>query len=198
MARTQAADYEQRRADIVETAARLYAERGFRGASTADLAQACEISKSLIYHYFPSTKDILFQVMSSHVQELLEAVEAAGALEAPPREQLRSLLHAFLTVYAGAAERQTVLLNELDQLEPEARAEIVAAQRKVVDRVEAILCRVRPELTRGERSRVVTMLLFGMINWLHTWYRPDGPVKPEAVAELTLALFLDGLERAAI
>ena len=67
MARTQAADYGVRREAIVEKAARLYAERGFLGASISDLAKVCRISKSLIYHYYPSKEDILFDVMHSHV-----------------------------------------------------------------------------------------------------------------------------------
>ena len=73
MARTQAADFAARRAAIVEKAAALYAERGFLGASIADLAKACRTSKSLIYHYYPSKEDILFDVMHSHVRSLLDA-----------------------------------------------------------------------------------------------------------------------------
>ena len=195
MARTQAADYEQRRADIVEQAAKLYAARGFRGASVSDVAEACGISKSLVYHYFPSTRDILYSVMSSHVEALVDAAKAAHEEPAPPREKLQRLLHSFLALYAGAADRQTVLLNELDQLTPEARARIVGVQRQVVDLVEAILGEARPELTGSDRHRVVTMLFFGMINWLHTWYDPQRSIKPDAVADLTSALFLDGLMR---
>jgi AcrR family transcriptional regulator len=196
MARTQAADYELRRADIVEKAAGLYAAKGFRGASVSDVAEACGISKSLVYHYFPSTRDILFSVMSSHVEDLLAAVETAGARNAAPRVKLKALLRDFLALYAGAADRQTVLLNELDQLDPEARAKIVGAQRLVIDKVEAILGEVRPDLSTSDKHRVVTMLFFGMINWLHTWYDPEQPIKPDAVADLAAALFLDGLERA--
>ena len=152
MARTQAADYEQRRAEIVERAAKLYAERGFRGASVSDVAEACGISKSLVYHYFPSTRDILYSVMSSHVEALVDAAKAAHAQAVPPREKLQRLLHGLLA-HAGAADRQTVLLNELDQLTPEARVRIVGAQRQVVDLVEAILGEARPDLTgRATRS----------------------------------------------
>src|SRR6185437_11202433 len=63
MARTQAPDYEERRNAMLEKAAELYAERGFLGASLADLAASCRTSKSLIYHYYPSKEDILFDVM---------------------------------------------------------------------------------------------------------------------------------------
>jgi AcrR family transcriptional regulator len=196
MARTQAPDYEQRRADIVEKAAELYAARGFRGASVSDIARACAISKSLVYHYFPSTRDILFEVMNAHVEALLEACAAAKAAQGTPRQKLEGLLHAFLELYAGAAARQTVLLNEIDQLTEAGRAKIVGDQRRIVAEVQALIVEIRPDLPDDARGRVVTMLVFGMINWLHTWYDPSGAVRPPAVADLAAALILDGLERA--
>jgi AcrR family transcriptional regulator len=195
MARTQAPDYEQRRAEIVGKAADLYAAKGFRGASVSDIADACKISKSLVYHYFPSTRDILFEVMNSHVEALLRASSAARAAPGAPRQKLEGLLHAFLELYAGAASRQTVLLNEIDQLGEEARAKIVGDQRRIVDDVQALLAEVRPDLLQDARGRVVTMLVFGAINWLHTWYDPAGPIRPPVVADLAAALILDGLER---
>ena len=87
MARTQAADYEERRTAIVEQAAQLFAERGFLGASIADLAEACDSSKSLIYHYYTSKEDILYDVMHSHVRALLDTAEevAKTALPCPPQ-----------------------------------------------------------------------------------------------------------------
>ena len=59
----------------MEHAARLFAERGFLGTSIAELAEACETSKSLVYHYYESKEDILFDVMHSHVRALLDAAE---------------------------------------------------------------------------------------------------------------------------
>ena len=82
MARTQAADYEQRREAIVEKAAERFASQGFRGASVADLAEAVGASKSLIYHYYPSKEDILFEVMDSHLQELDDAALTEFAFSA--------------------------------------------------------------------------------------------------------------------
>jgi AcrR family transcriptional regulator len=87
MARTQAADYEERRTAIVEQAAKLYAVHGFLGASLAELASACNTSKSLIYHYYASKEDILFDVMDSHVEALNHAADTIldGPGAAPER-----------------------------------------------------------------------------------------------------------------
>ena len=196
MARTQAADYEERRAAIVEHAASLFASRGFLGASIADLAEACDTSKSLIYHYYDSKEDILFDVMHSHVRALLDAAEAIAARSIAPAEKLRDLTLAFMKLYVGAAARQRVLLNELQRLPAKRRAEVVGIQRRLIDVVQAVLIEIRPELARRkELQRPAVMLYFGMINWTHTWLDPDGPARPEQIAALTAGIFLEGLAR---
>ena len=199
MARTQAADFGERRATIVEHAAKLFAERGFLGASIADLADACETSKSLIYHYYDSKEDILFDVMQSHVRALLDAAEAIAAQEIAPAAKLRELTLAFVRLYVGAAARQRVLLNELQRLPNDQRAIVVGIQRRLIAIVEDVLVAMRPELAaRPAMTAPAAMLWFGMINWMHTWLDPDGRVKPERIAELAADIFLEGIDNGEI
>jgi len=199
MARTQAADYGVRREAIVEKAARLYAERGFLGASISDLAKVCRISKSLIYHYYPSKEDILFDVMHSHVRALLDAAEAIVARGLGPAEALRAITTEFMKHYAGAAARQKVLLNELNHLPKQRRAIIVGIQHRLIGIVRDILTELRPELrAKPALGLPAAMLYFGMINWTHTWMDPAGAVKPVRVAELSADIFLDGFIEAAL
>jgi AcrR family transcriptional regulator len=199
MARTQAADYAIRRDAIVEKAARLYAERGFLGASISDLARVCRISKSLIYHYYPSKEDILFDVMHSHVRALLDAAEAIVERGLEPAEALRTMTAEFMRHYVGAAARQKVLLNELDHLPRERRAIIVGIQHRLIGIVRDILADLRPELRgRSALGLPAAMLYFGMINWTHTWMDPAGAVKPAQIAELAANVFLEGFVETAL
>lgn len=189
MARTQAADYEERREEIVEKAAALFASRGFLGASVQDIAAACAMSKSLLYHYYPSKDDVLYAVMASHIDRLIEEVEDASAPDEDPRHRLSALLRRFMSHYVGAAARQKVLLNELDNLPQERRAVIVAKQRRIVEAVQALLAEIDPALSDDKASaRVRTMLLFGMINWTGNWYDASGPVGPDRVADMVMEM----------
>jgi len=198
MARTQAADYDERKEAIVSAAASLYASRGFNGASVADLALRCKTSKSLIYHYYASKEDILYDVMISHVRALeIAAREAVAGAEAPERK-LRELAHRFMALYVGAADRHKVLLNELDNLPKGKRAEIVSVQRGLIESVRKLLLEVEPSLKRKSgQSFAAAMLFFGMINWTHTWFDAKGPVSAGALAEMVVDLTLGGLKRAA-
>ena len=198
MARTQAADYDERKEAIVEAAAALYASLGFNGASVADIAKRCKTSKSLIYHYYESKEDILYDVMISHVRALdVAAREVLGAADAPKRK-LHELTHRFMALYVGAADRHKVLLNDLDNLPKARRSEIVATQRGLIDLVRRLLIDIEPQLKKKSgASFAAAMLYFGMINWTHTWFDPRGPVSAAALADMTVDLTLGGLAKAA-
>lgn len=189
MARPQSPDYDRRRAAILDAAAGLYARRGFNGASVAELAKACGMSKSLIYHYFPAKDDILYAVMTSHLDDLVaaaeEAMRAGGAAA-----RLHALTRAFMQLYAGAEDRHKVLLNELDNLPPARRSEVVARQRRIIAAVEALVRELRP----GAPALPLAMLFFGMINWTHTWFRPGGALSAEALADMAADMALGGLQ----
>lgn len=195
MARTQAADYDQRRDQIVERAARLYAKNGFLGASVSDLAEACNLSKSAIYHYYPSKEDILFDVMNSHVTALEAAAAAAMATPGGAEARLRALAHSFMALYVGAADRHKVLLNELDQLPKQRRAEIVSVQRRLIESVGALFVEIAPRLGREPGAPyAAAMLFFGMINWTHTWFDPKGAVNADALADMAVNMALRGVK----
>jgi AcrR family transcriptional regulator len=192
MARPQSPDYDKRRVAIVAAAARLYAKSGFQGASVSDLAKGCGTSKSLIYHYFPSKDDILYEVMAAHLDGLVDAADdamrAGGA-----KDRLRALTLAFMRLYAGARDSHKVLLNELDNLPPARRAEVVAKQRRIIAVVESLVLEIRPDA--NPVTLPLTMLFFGMINWTHTWFRPSGTTSAEDLAGLAVDLMLNGLDR---
>ena len=191
MARPQSPDYDKRRDSIVRMAARLYARQGFNGASVSDLAKACRTSKSLIYHYFPAKDDVLYQVMAEHLDALVDAAREATR-SGTAEEKLRTLTLAFMRLYVGAQDSHKVLLNELDNLPPERRTEVVGKQRRIIAVVEELIREIRPEL--NPNTLPVAMLFFGMINWTHTWFRPDGSIQAEEIAKLAVDLFLNGLD----
>jgi len=195
MARTQASDFNDRREFIIERALQLYAERGFLGASVADLASACKTSKSLIYHYFPSKEDILFEAMDSHIKTLSNAASGIAAMDATAAEKLRALTHAFMHLYVGAAARHKVLINELFHLPPARRDVIVGRQRRLIQLVADLVGEIQPQLkSRPELLRPAAMLFYGMLNWTNTWFDPKGPATVDDISDLIGDVILGGLK----
>src|SRR5262249_8795573 len=103
-----------------------------------------------------------------------------------------------MALYVGAADRHKVLLNDLDNLPKARRTEIVSIQRSLIDLVRRLLIEIEPQLKKKTGAGfAAAMLYFGMINWTHTWFDPEGPVSTAALADMTVDLTLGGLAKAA-
>lgn len=189
MARTQAADFNSKRAAITSQAGRLFAQQGFNGTSIADLSKACNVSKSLIYHYYAAKEDILFEVMSNHIDTLVSVVESVPPLNEDPIKRFTELTKAILACYAGAEDQQKVLLYELGNLPMDQRKDIISKQRSIIATFEASYSAIFPKLMNNApllRSKI--MLFFGMINWTHTWYNSGGAISRDELAELAASI----------
>ncbi len=183
MARTQAADYAEKRKAITKAAAHLFAKHGFAQASVSKIATACDISKSVIFHYHPSKEDILFAVMEAHMMDLLTTINPALYEDIEANKRFEAFSKKLLKRYAGAADSQKVLLYELDNLPAPQHKEIVKEQRLLIDFASELLRQaIHPNNPDQKRLRVQIMLFFGMINWMHTWYKPGPGLSREQLA----------------
>lgn len=185
MARTQALDFNNKREAIMKQAASLFALKGFSGSSISDLSKACGVSKSLIYHYYTAKEDILYDVMNNHIEDLVSVVNSTPLTHSNQKDNFTLLTKAILKCYAGAEDEQKVLLYELNNLKTGQRNEIVTQQRSIITRFESIYSDIYPDLKSNPpllRSKI--MLFFGMINWTHNWFNPEGPITRDELAEL--------------
>src|SRR3954465_9638434 len=107
MARTRANDYDRKRQGILSRSAALFAEHGYTGTSITMIAEACGVSKALMYHYYSSKDAVLFDLLSDHLQHLVGVVETASRSSSDGRDRLFVISTALLEAYRGAdAEHQ--------------------------------------------------------------------------------------------
>lgn len=195
MARKRSADYDDIHDTILNRAAAIFAKRGYAATSIGDIAEACDCSKSRLYHYFDSKEAILRDMLSAHVETLLSKGRQAVYGVHDPKERFRKLIRMFLNLYAVSQDRHIVLLTCLDALPPESQAELLAKQRELVAYVRDVLLQLRPDLAEDAViAKVDTMLFFGMINWTYTWYRADGKVSPDELADRAVDIFIAGYQ----
>ncbi|WP_346915446.1 TetR/AcrR family transcriptional regulator [uncultured Roseibium sp.] len=193
MVRTRSKDYENIQASILDNTAALFAERGYAATSIGDIAQACDCSKSRLYHYFENKEDILAEMLSEHIDVLLEGCHDALAKHADPVERFRVLVRFFMGIYAVSSDKHAVLLTCIRFLPEETRQTVLRKERELVTFIRDIIARIRPDIAKnGQLAHIDTMLFFGMINWTYTWFKADGPVTPEALADRAVDLFLGG------
>ena len=197
MARPKSALHELKRDEILDVAARCFAERGYAAASMSEIAGVCGASKALLYHYYRAKEAILFDLLDRYTQRLLALI---GHCEATAQRQnldersaLHELVRAFLVEYEHSATRHVALLHDTKYLAPAERELILNRQRDVVSAVTRFLKRAYPQRLTPRNQTALTMLLFGMINWTFTWLRPDGPMSYSAFAEEVIITLERGL-----
>ncbi|WP_157015975.1 TetR/AcrR family transcriptional regulator [Mesorhizobium xinjiangense] len=194
MARTRAKDYDDKRRALLHQAASVFARDGYDRASMAGLAAECGVSKALLYHYYASKEALLFDIINTHLEALVETVEDADRPDLPPEERLEGLVAALLESYRDADAEHKVQLGALQQLPGPDQAELKALERRLVDRFAAAIRAVEPEIFDGTPLlKPVTMSLFGMLNWFYMWFREGGPVSRRDYARLATQLLLGGV-----
>ncbi len=193
MPRGRAKTYDDQRESILAHAATLFAHRGYPGTSMNEVAQACGLSKATLYHYYKDKYAILVSIAEGHVQRLHALVAEVGAERLPPEAHLRELVRRIVEEYAGAQHAHRVLTEDVRFLDPADRERILGKEREVVAGFARVVAALRPDLKKAKLAKPLTMLLFGMINWMFTWMKPDGPLDHASMAPIVADLFLGGL-----
>ena len=193
MARGRSATYDDQREAILARAAELFAARGYPGTSMNEVAAACGLTKPALYHYVRDKQALLLQICEDHIVTLQELVEEVAARQLPPDEHLRALILAFVQAYADAQHQHRVLTEDVRFLGDAEREQVLEGQRQVVAAFARAVAAVRPGIADAALHKPLTMLLFGMINWMFTWLQPDGALSHADMAPVVADLFLGGL-----
>lgn len=182
------------RDDILEAAAVVFSQKGFHAASMQDIAQAVSLQKASLYYHFPSKQDILQALLDRALEIITERLEGVLEMSLPPAERLRQAMICYLQALAENQELSRVLLLEYRSLDSEQRLTHMPKR----DRFERLWRDLVQEgraagVFQCENPSMAGRALFGVMNWTLTWYRPEGPLSVEAIANQFVDLLLNGL-----
>lgn len=182
------------RDDILEAAAQVFRQKGFHGASMANIAEAVNLQKASLYHHVSSKQEILFELLDRALELLLERISPMAAQSIPAEERLRLMVREYLQILAENTDLSAVLLFEHRSLEGKQHARHVPNR----DKFEALWREVLAEGVRSKRIAcenipLATRAILGIMNWTITWYRPDGDLTIEQIADQYSNLLLNGL-----
>jgi AcrR family transcriptional regulator len=193
MGRGRSAGYDEQREMILERAAQLFARRGYPATSMNEVAQACGLSKATLYHYYKDKYELLVSIAQTHVSRLEGLVADVLARKLAPEARMRELIRSLVEEYSGAQNAHRVLTEDVKFLVSPDRERVLDQQRRVVDGFARVVVSMRPELKKAALGKPLTMLLFGMINWMFTWMNPEGELDYADLAPIVADLFLGGL-----
>jgi TetR/AcrR family transcriptional regulator, cholesterol catabolism regulator len=177
--------YDRRRQEVVATAARLFAERGYQATSMADLTEATGLAAGGLYHYIGSKDQLLLDLCDELLEPLLARAREIVAGDAPPEAQLRELLRVWLAHVERHRHHMLVFAQERHAIEREPQWRRIRRQRKQFEALlDGVLARGEAAGTMAFADRRLTLLaLLGMVNYTPQWLRPRGRLSAEQIAD---------------
>ena len=184
----------RRAPQIIEAAARVFAERGFHGATTQDIADVLGIRQASLYYYFSSKEAALELVCLKGVEGFFDAAKSIAAERRSARERLSLLIKSHLSPLVDRANFVKVFLNERQHLPAESRRRIGRWSRGLERIFEQV---IREGIESGEFRpnldvRLATLAILGMCNATPSWHVKEGRPVADIAAEFA-ALVLDGV-----
>jgi AcrR family transcriptional regulator len=172
------------RQQLVRAAAHLFREQGFHGTSVAEIATAAWITKSSLYHHFPSKQALLAQILTDTASRVTPAVEEIASADLPAADRLRAAAHHHIVELIRDQDMVACFVEEGRFLAAGYRTDFVAAR----DRYEQSFRRILQEGVRDGEFRpvsvsVASLAVLGLCNSVVHWYHPGGPLGVEDVAE---------------
>ncbi len=189
-------DPNERRREILETAARLICDKGFQGASLRDIAAACGLTKAGLYHHCRSKDHLLLEIMNYGMDLFEEQVLRKVMLIEDPVERLRECMRRnVMLVTEDRTKEVTIILHEHATLTGDARALINARKKRYVRFLETSFAEaIRDGRLRPVDPKVAAFSFLGQVLWIYKWFRADGAIPPARLAAEMERLFFDGLE----
>jgi len=187
----------RRRVEIIEAAARVFAEHGFHGASTQDIADVLGIRQASLYYYFASKEAALEEVCTRGVEGFFETASAIAAGSEPAPAKIRRLVEAHLAPLIDRRDFVKVFLDERQHLPPDSRRRIGKWSRAYERVIEGV---IRAGVAAGELRpdldpRLATLGLLGMVKSVAAWHGREPNAALDRVATEFSRLLLYGMSK---
>jgi AcrR family transcriptional regulator len=188
-------DGEQRFQAILESAARVICARGYDGASMQEIAEACGMTKAGLYHHVETKEKLLLAIMNYGMDLFEEQVISQVIDIADPLERLKAcMVRNVKLVTSGSSKEVTIILHEHNTLTGPARKEMNARKKKYVRFLESTFSEgIRRGQIRRVNPTVAAFSFLGTVLWTYKWFRHNGELSEDQVANGMVDLFFRGL-----
>jgi AcrR family transcriptional regulator len=185
--------FDRRLSHILAHATAVFDERGYEGASMRDLSRATGMSLAGLYYYFESKEKLLYLIQRHTFKTILARLEQRLKDVSGPEESIRVFIHNHLEYFLEHQQAMKVLSHEDEVLKNGYGAEIAAMKRDYVRMCVDLLEQFKRARKLEFPSRTAALSLFGMMNWIYTWYNPRKDPGADALAREMTEIFLRGI-----
>jgi AcrR family transcriptional regulator len=185
--------YDDRLDRLAGIAAHVFAAKGFHQTSMRDLARETGMSLAGMYHYVRGKHELLFLIQERCFRAVLEGARGAIGPDGDATERLGRFIRHHVLFFTEHMPEMKVLSHEAESVAPEHKRHVDALKQEYVDILVGLLDDCAHGADVSDDRRVAAYGLFGMMNWIYTWYDPDGSVTPTDLADQFTTLFLHGI-----
>jgi len=186
--------YDETLQKILKTSARIFAEKGFHHTSVRDIARATRKSLAGLYYYFTTKEELLYLIQERCFLTLLQRWEQGASAHTDARARIRAFAENHLSFFLHNMHEMKVMAHEDESLSGEFQDKILVLKRRYVKVLMDLIGGLQ-EQEGGKKVdlRVATFALFGMMNWIYTWYQPKRDLPFAQLIEQMLRLHFFGL-----
>ena len=189
--------FDRRLAKILVHATEVFYEKGYEGASMRDLSRASGISLSGLYYYFESKEKLLYLIQKHTFTTIVERLRERLEEVSGPEERIRIFILNHLEYFLANRKAMKVLSHEDEVLKNGFGTEIAALKREYYRICIGLLDDFKQQKRLQFSSRMAVLSLFGMMNWIYTWYNPRVDADAKQIAREMGDIFLRGISSAA-
>jgi AcrR family transcriptional regulator len=178
---------------IGRAAAKLFNQKGYLETSLVDISSAVGMSKGGIFHYFPTKNDILYFILSNYMDVVLEGLEEDLQEFDESLSKIRFIISRHLELYTKNVHEAKTLLHEASLLPPKYLNSVHKKEKKYFQIVSAVLSDFLGDRAQKDELTAITFSLFGICNWIYSWYNPKGNLSHHELSEIIYSIFSGGL-----
>jgi TetR/AcrR family transcriptional regulator, cholesterol catabolism regulator len=186
--------YDEKLQKILKASAKIFAEKGFHRTSVRDISRATRMSLAGLYYYFTSKEELLYLIQERCFVTLLQRWERAASPEVDVRTRIRIFAENHLSFFCHNMPEMKVMAHEDESLTEEFQEKILVLKRRYVKVIMDLIAELQDqEGGKGVDLRVATFALFGMMNWIYTWYQPKRDLPFPQLIEQMLRIYFFGV-----
>ena len=179
--------------EIVAAAAKLFAERGYRAVTIDDIGSSLDYTKSVVYYYFNSKNEILWQIFQRIYDSYFESIQEISARNLPPAEAIALMIRRHALNVMEKREWTAIYVREESELTEQQRREIAKKKRQYDGMIEEVYeAGMEAGVFRRMPKHIAVSGLLGMCNWLYVWYKQQGAVSADEIADHCVNLLAHG------
>jgi AcrR family transcriptional regulator len=188
--------FEQRLTEILAHATDVFYEKGYDAASMRDLSRASGMSLAGLYYYFESKERLLYLIQKHTFQTVIHNLRDRLDFANEPEERVRVFIQNHIEYFLANRKAMTVLSHEDETLTNGFGAGVAELKREYYHLGVKLLDELRK--SAGKRfsdvnSRLAVLSLFGMMNWIYTWYNPRVDANAAELSRQMSQIFLNGV-----